>query len=149
MKLSAFPIHASWSRYAKSLRLNSFEGCNAVTSKHVRIAIRKIVPATTLRMHRIGLLLLVSAISALATPNALERGYHNMYNLQFGDAHQAFAEWNQSHPADPIGPVSDAAAYLFSEFDRLHILQSEFFTHDQHFVTDNKLTPDPALQQTF
>jgi hypothetical protein len=100
-------------------------------------------------MHRTGLLLLVSAISALATPSALERGYRNMYNLQFGEAHQAFAEWNQSHPADPIGPVSDAAAYLFSEFDRLHILQSEFFTHDQHYLTDHKLAPDPNIKQQF
>ena len=48
-----------------------------------------------------------------------------------------------------MGPASDAAAYLFSEFDRLHILQSEFFTHDRHFITDHKLTPDPALKQQF
>ena len=33
----------------------------------------------------------------------------------------------------------------FSEFDRLHILQSEFFTHDQHFITDHKLAPDPDV----
>jgi len=72
-----------------------------------------------------------------------------MYNLQFREAHQAFAEWNTVHPNDAIGPVSDAAAYLFSEFDRLHILQSEFFTHDQHYLTDHKLAPDPALKQQF
>ena len=50
-----------------------------------------------------------------------------------------FQEWERLHPEDPMGPVSDAAAYLFSEFDRLHILQSEFFVHDQHFITDHKL----------
>jgi hypothetical protein len=48
-----------------------------------------------------------------------------------------------------MGPVSDAAAWLFLEFDRLHILQSEFFTHDQHFITDHKLAPDPVLKQNF
>ena len=31
----------------------------------------------------------------------------------------------------------------------MHILQSEFFTHDQHFITDHKLTPDPARKQRF
>jgi hypothetical protein len=38
---------------------------------------------------------------------------------------------------------------LFSEFDRLHILQSEFFIHDQHFITDNRLSPDPELKRKF
>ena len=94
-----------------------------------------------------------AAVAGLATPNTpntlLERGFAGMYNLQFNDAHQAFQQYQREHPTDPMGPVSDAAAYLFSEFDRLHILQSEFFTHDQHFVSDNKLTPDPALKQKF
>jgi len=101
-------------------------------------------------MHRIGVLLIASGVSSFAAaPNQMERGYAQMYNLQFRDAHQAFAEWNKAHPDDPIGPVSDAAAYLFSEFDRLHILQSEFFTHDQHYLTDHKLAPDPAVKQQF
>src|SRR5215467_6591859 len=101
-------------------------------------------------MHRTGILLLASVIPALAAaPTALETGYRSMYNLQFAEAHKAFAEWTKTHPNDPIGPVSDAAAYLFSEFDRLHILQAEFFTHDQHYLTDNKLSPDPAVKTQF
>jgi hypothetical protein len=84
-----------------------------------------------------------------AAPTPLEAGYQHMYNLQFPEAHQNFAEWQSAHPEDPLGPASDAAAYLFSEFDRLHILQSEFFTHDEHFITDHKLTPDASLKQKF
>ena len=79
----------------------------------------------------------------------LDRGYAEMYNLQFAEAHRTFEEWEKLHPQDPMGPVSDAAAWLFLEFDRLHILQSEFFTHDQHFITDHKLAPDPVLKQNF
>jgi hypothetical protein len=91
-----------------------------------------------------------AALAGFAAPTSLlDRGYAGMYNLQFAQAHQAFQEYQRANPADPMGPASDAAAYLFSEFDRLHILQSEFFTHDQHFVTDNKLTPDPVLKQKF
>lgn len=82
-------------------------------------------------------------------PTPIEQGFRQMYNLQFAEAHQSFQEWARRHPADPLGPASDAAAYLFSEFDRLHILQSEFFTQDQHFITDHKLTPDPALKRQF
>ena len=79
----------------------------------------------------------------------IEKGYRQMYNLQFAQAHETFHEWQIVHPEDPMGPVSDAAAYLFAEFDRLHILQAEFFVHDQHFVTDHKLTPDPAVKRKF
>ena len=79
----------------------------------------------------------------------LDAGYRQMYNLQFDQAHRTFAEWERLHPEDPMGPVSDAAAYLFTEFDRLHILQSEFFVNDDHFYTDRTLTPDLELKQKF
>jgi hypothetical protein len=72
-----------------------------------------------------------------------------MYDLQFAEAHQSFQQWEKQHPQDPLGFVSDAAAYLFTEFDRLHILQSEFFTHDDHFITDHKLAPDLAVKAKF
>ena len=95
------------------------------------------------------LLIGAGVASGHAEPSLLDRGYRQMYNLQFEDAHRSFAEWQKTHPSDPMGPVSDAAQYLFAEFDRMHILQSEFFTHDQHFITDHKLTPDPDLKLKF
>jgi hypothetical protein len=96
-----------------------------------------------------SVMLLASAAAAFAEPTLLDTGYRQMYNLQFDAAHHTFAQWQQTHPEDPIGPVSDAAAYLFTEFNRLHILQSEFFVHDNHFYTDRKLSPDPALKIKF
>ena len=103
-----------------------------------------------MHMHWMSVLLLSASVTAGASANSLlEQGYRQMYNLQFAEAHHTFAEWKRTNPADPMGPVSDAAAYLFSEFDRLHILQSEFFTHDQHFITDHKLTPDASVKQEF
>ena len=79
----------------------------------------------------------------------LDAGYRQMYNLQFEQAHGTFAAWERLHPEDAMGPVSDAAAYLFTEFDRLHILQSEFFVRDEHFYTDHIVTPDPGIKQKF
>ncbi len=94
--------------------------------------------------------LFLAAGSAIAAPpTLLDEGYRQMYNLQFVDAHRTFHEWQRQYPNDPMGPVSDAAAYLFAEFDRLHILQSEFFVHDQHFITDNRLQPDPQVKRQF
>ena len=72
-----------------------------------------------------------------------------MYNLQFADAHQSFAAWKQLHPEDPLGPVSNAEAYLFAEFDRLRILQSELFVENEKFLGQEKQLPDPAVKRAF
>ncbi len=79
----------------------------------------------------------------------LDLGYRQMYNLDFSAAHATFNSYQQSHAADPMGYVSNAAAYLFSEFDRLHILQSDLFLDDKAFDGRKKLTPDPALKKEF
>jgi len=79
----------------------------------------------------------------------LDQGYHDMYNLEFNDAHRCFREWERVHPDDPMGPVSDAAAYLFSEFDRLKILRSEFFYNDKTFLNSKKLKPDLQIKHDF
>lgn len=76
----------------------------------------------------------------------LYSGYQEMYNLQFSDAHKTFLGYQRLHPNDPMGYVSNAAAYLFSEFDRLHILETDLFTDDQRFDNRSKLTPDPAVK---
>lgn len=79
----------------------------------------------------------------------IETGYHHMYDLEFDRAHKSFAEWERQRPDDPMGHVSNAAAYLFAEFDRLNILQSEFFVDDDRFKHAKRLMPDPAVRQAF
>ena len=77
------------------------------------------------------------ALSAHGTAPAdtlIEQGFNDLYNLRFDEAHTAFASYEKLRPNDPVGPVFDAAACLFSEFDRLHILQSEFFTDDKKLL---------------
>jgi hypothetical protein len=101
------------------------------------------------RIVKIGLFLALMASAAFAQSGGIDAGYRDLYNLQFADAHKAFADWQRTHPEDPLGPVSDAAAYLFSEFDRLHILQFEFFTNDGNFVKQAALSPDPLVKQQF
>ena len=99
-------------------------------------------------IHRTVVLIsvLAAAASAGRAEVTLENGYSHMYNLQFEEAHVTFQEWERLHAGDPMGPVSDAAAFLFEELDRLHVLQSEFFVHDQHWITDHKLEPDPRMR---
>lgn len=79
----------------------------------------------------------------------LEIGYREMYDLQFEAAHQTFREWERSHSQDPFGPTSNAAAYLFSEFDRLGILQTEFFVDDDQFRHRERRAPDSEARDAF
>lgn len=87
--------------------------------------------------------------AGLASSSPLDRGYADMYNLQFEQAHRVFAEWQRQHPQDPLGPASDAAAYLFSEFNRLHVLEFQLFTNDKALASQPRLSPDPAVRQVF
>jgi hypothetical protein len=79
----------------------------------------------------------------------LDLGYRQMYNLEFRAAHNTFNEWKKYHPDDPLGPVSHAAAYLFAEFDRLNILQSELFVSNERFLARQKPQPDPNVKKAF
>ena len=87
--------------------------------------------------------------TALPAATLLEEGYRQMYNLQFDQAHRTLAEYSRLQPEDPMGPVADGAAWLYSEFDRLRILQSELFTEDKKFLSLSKRVPDPTVKANF
>lgn len=91
--------------------------------------------------------IVLASVCAAQPAKSLDAGYRNMYNLQFGAAHEVFENWEKTNPEDPMGPVSNAAAYLFAEFDRLHVLESELFVNDSKFEGRSKLPPDPAAKR--
>ncbi len=80
---------------------------------------------------------------------SLDLGYRQMYRLDFGGALTVFAAWQQSHPGDPMGPASEAAGTLFSELNRLGILEAQFFTRDESFLRRTSLRPDPVARVQF
>lgn len=88
------------------------------------------------------------AATSLA-PSALDRGFTGLYNLDFSGAQQEFSLWEKQHPEDPVGPVSEAAGLLFSEFNRLGVLEAQFYENDSAFENRAKLKPDPALRAHF
>jgi len=100
------------------------------------------------------LLALAPVVSDDVTPvppaiSPLDWGFHQMYDLRFDQAHRTFQSWEQDHPEDPMGPTSEAAAFVFSEFDRLGVLQSELFVDEQKLWANRKLAPDPATKAAF
>ncbi|MEO6983638.1 MAG: hypothetical protein ABI072_11070 [Edaphobacter sp.] len=105
--------------------------------------------------HALSLVLLLGAVpfarafSAPLTGTPLNDGYHALYNLDFAAAHAHFQQWIATHPEDPLGPASDAAAYLFTEFDRLGVLDIELFADDDRFHSRDRPAVDPVIQQGF
>jgi len=83
------------------------------------------------------------------TGTPLDDGYHALYNLDFAAAHTHFNQWMTAHPEDCLGSASDAAAYIFTEFDRLGVLDIELFADDNRFTSRTRPAIDPALKRGF
>lgn len=103
----------------------------------------------------VGILFLLFGIATWAvasqplTGTPLDDGYHDMYNLRFSDAHRNFQQWMSAHPQDPMGPVSDAAASLFSEFERLKVIDVQLFANQSRFDSRSRLVPDENVRKSF
>ena len=76
------------------------------------------------------------------TPPGLDRGFNRLYNLDFPGAQKEFQSWEDANPENPMGPVSQAAGILFSEFNRLGVLEAQFYENDSAFATRKKYQPD-------
>ena len=101
-----------------------------------------------------GIVLLLAAfpgmlVAAPEPDGTLAAGYQDMYNLRFDAAHKQFQQYERASPEDPMGPASDAAAYLFYEFERLNVLRSEFLTENSSFLTHKRLNADPQVKRDF
>jgi hypothetical protein len=106
------------------------------------------------RLLLMAALVLTSSITFAAAvpavpPPTLEQGFHLLYNLDFERAHQVFLSWERQHPDDPLGPACDAAGSLFSEFNRLGVLEGQFYSDDHAFDNRKKLDPDSAVHDRF
>jgi len=84
-----------------------------------------------------------------APTSSLDRGFTGLYNLDFAGAQRDFSSYQLQHPDDPMGPVSEAAGFLFSEFNRLGVLEAQFYEDDKAFDNRPEVTPDPELKQKF
>jgi hypothetical protein len=89
------------------------------------------------------------AADAPLTGTPLNDGYHALYNLDFTAAHTHFQQWMTAHPEDCLGSASDAAAYLFTEFDRLGVLDIELFADDNRFESRTRPPIDPVVKKGF
>jgi hypothetical protein len=94
---------------------------------------------------RASVTLLLCASASFSAP--IEDAFARMYNFDFAGAHRILDAYIEAHPGDPFGHTVRGAAYLFSELDRLRILEAEFLTDDKKISGDDKLKPDPVVRK--
>jgi len=83
------------------------------------------------------------------SPPPIDDAFARMYNTDFAGAHADLERYVAAQPTDPFGYAVQASAYLFSELDRLGILESEFFADDKRIIEKKKLKPDPLVHDKF
>ena len=104
-----------------------------------------------------GRLLLFAALASTlgraepaTSPSAeIDQAFSLLYNTDFPAAHVHIDRYVAAQPADPFGYAVRASAYLFSELDRLGILESEFFADDKRIIEKKGLKPDPDTGAKF
>jgi hypothetical protein len=80
---------------------------------------------------------------------SVQDAFAHLYNFDFPGAHRIADGYIAKNPSDPMGYCVRGSAYLFSELDRLLILESEFFEDDKKLSTKRKLKADPVIRERF
>ena len=80
------------------------------------------------------------------SPTEIDRAFHSLYNFDFVAAHRSLDSYIAAHPADPLPYAVRSSAYLFSELNRLGILEGEFFEDDKRIAEKKRLRADPEIR---
>ena len=83
------------------------------------------------------------------TSTLIGQAFVRLYNFDFPGAQLILDRQIAQDPQIPLTHAVKAAAYLFSELDRLKILQMDFFEDDDRVIDRELLVPDPALRAEF
>lgn len=109
---------------------------NSLTAYSAKVPARILLPLMAT--------MICAAEPATADPPApeIDQAFTRMYNTDFRAAQQCLDRYIAAQPSDPLGHAVQASGYLFSELDRLGILESEFFESDKRINEKKKLKPD-------
>ncbi|MFZ0477886.1 MAG: hypothetical protein WAL71_01965 [Terriglobales bacterium] len=124
------------------------------TVSHIRPTDVRNRPLHWMRTARIVVLglcvLMISRPAAADVPSAaLDEGFRKLYDLDFEGAARDFEAWEKVHPENPMGPASEAAGILFSEFNRLGVLEAQFYENDSVFASRGKYEANPNERARF
>lgn len=79
----------------------------------------------------------------------LDLGFAELYHLRFNEGRKIFQEFGRANPENPLAAASEAASYLFEEFEAHSVLTSEFFLDDDRLLDGIKGQPNAARMKSF
>ena len=85
--------------------------------------------------------------ASATTDPTLEAGFRAMYALDFPSAGRLFGEYKNARPSDPIGYAVEATCLVFSEFNRLKVLEAEFEADNKKFLAPPAVPADTQLKR--
>ncbi|HTY64080.1 MAG TPA: hypothetical protein VMG30_17660 [Acidobacteriota bacterium] len=74
----------------------------------------------------------------------IDQAFQRMYAFDFPGMNAILDAYVKVHPEDPLVYSTRAIACLFSELQRMNILETDFFTDDDQVTDRKRLKPDPA-----
>jgi hypothetical protein len=83
---------------------------------------------------------------AAEAQTAIDGAFNRLYNFDFPGAHAILDKHLKTHPDDPLAYSVRGAAYLFSEFHRMKILEMEFFADDGTVTDKKRVQSDPVAR---
>ncbi len=106
------------------------------------------VPCWFIRL-ALALALLTPVLAGAPPGTAIDQTFARLYNFDFTGAHAIIDKYIAGNSQDSLGYAVRSAIYVFSEFDRLGVLESEFLASDDRIVEKKKLKPDPKIRAQF
>jgi len=102
------------------------------------------VPATTAAQPAA-----VAPADTAPAPDPFVPIFNRLYNYDFATVHTMLDERQRADAADPLPYSVRAAVYMFSEFERLEILETDFFIDDDNMVDGqgHRQKPDPEVKR--
>src|ERR1700686_3843483 len=79
----------------------------------------------------------------------LGHGFRRVSDLEFSGGQKECESGEKLNPENPMGPASEAARILFSEFNRLGVLEAQFYADDSGFGARKKYEADPGKRARF
>jgi hypothetical protein len=102
-----------------------------------------------LRLWVLAMVCLFRPLAAAEMP-PLDSALQQLYNFNFAATHDSLTRYIAANPRDPMPFALRASAYLFSELDRLGILESEFLVDDAKIAEKKKVQePDANIRKLF
>jgi hypothetical protein len=90
-----------------------------------------------------------STDGGVISASQMDAGFHQLYELRFAEARTEFIAWEKGQPNNAMGPMAEAASYLFEEFNAQGVLSSAYFLDDEQFLGGKPLKPNQERRAAF